>query len=400
MRDHPQCANPSLSSHRGALPLITVNIESLAPGGDAFGRQVGGAADGRATFVPLAAPGERVRARIVREKRDVAFAELVEVQTPSPARVNPPCPLFGACGGCQWQHVNIETQQAAKLAIVKRALRTEAVSLRTPCPPFGYRDRAKFVSVRRGSQALLGFKRRQSHEVIDVPACPLLSAPAAAALAQLRQALPPEGDVFVQAAPNGTVGVKSANGTQIMGRHGESTAATLNIAGSNQPPLHIAVGGFAQVGAAANDELVACALAYVGDKPGSILELYAGAGNFTRFLIDRSSHVVASDADATALALGRTNVPAAQWHLPDELDLTQTFDTVFVDPPRTGLDALGFDLARLADRAIVYVSCDPQTLSRDVRRLADYGFVVAGASALDLMPQTHHVEVVVRLERT
>jgi len=111
------------------MPEVTIEIDGLAPGGDAVGRQRDppdaiGPHDGRATFVPLAAPGERVRARIDRDKGRVAWAELVAIECASPDRVPPPCALFGACGGCQWQHVSIDAQRAAKKSIVERALAT------------------------------------------------------------------------------------------------------------------------------------------------------------------------------------------------------------------------------------------------------------------------------------
>src|SRR3954447_23159911 len=96
---------------------VDVRVHGLAPGGDAVGRQQGGAHDGRATFIPLAAPGDEVNARLVREKARVAWAALVEVRTASPLRVTAPCPYFGVCGGCQWQHVTLEAQRAAKREI-------------------------------------------------------------------------------------------------------------------------------------------------------------------------------------------------------------------------------------------------------------------------------------------
>src|SRR5450432_4194114 len=111
------------------MPEVTIEIDGLAPGGDAVGRQrdppdAVGPANGRVTFVPLAAPGERVRARLDREKGRVAWAELVSIERPGPDRGPPPCPLFGACGGCQWQHVSMGAQRAAKKSIVERALAT------------------------------------------------------------------------------------------------------------------------------------------------------------------------------------------------------------------------------------------------------------------------------------
>src|SRR5690242_7804751 len=101
-------------SDASATTVVTVEVTGLAPGGEAVGRQVGGSDEGRVTFVPFAAPGERVRARVVRARRRVAWAELVAIDRPAPERVVPPCPLFGRCGGCQWQHVTRPAQLAAK----------------------------------------------------------------------------------------------------------------------------------------------------------------------------------------------------------------------------------------------------------------------------------------------
>ena len=137
----------------------------------------------------------------------------------------------------------------------------------------------------------------------------------------------------------------------------------------------------------------------IGDAPGRVLELYAGSGNFTRLLVARADSVIASEADAQALARGRANVPEADWRLPAEVPPTLTVDTVLVDPPREGLDARSLALAGSARGALVYVSCDPQTLGRDARRLAEHGLRLVSARALDLMPQTHHVEVVARFQR-
>ena len=170
---------------------ITVDITGLAPGGDAVGRQRGGAAQGRVTFVPLAAPGEVVRAKVVRGKARVVWAELTAVETPSPARVVPPCPLFGRCGGCQWQHVDPAVQRQQKGAMVSRALGLEVGPAQAVGPEFGYRERARMASGfdETGAPAL-GFRARRSHAIVDVPACPLLSPAAAAALGPLRSPPP------------------------------------------------------------------------------------------------------------------------------------------------------------------------------------------------------------------
>jgi 23S rRNA (uracil1939-C5)-methyltransferase len=402
-------------------PEIVVEIDALAPGGDAVGRQrvdaaAPTAADGRATFVALAAPGERVRARVVRAKERVAWAELVAIERPGPDRVAAACPLYGACGGCQWQHVSLDAQRAAKKAIVERALGTTDVAVVAASAPLGYRDRAKLAVGRGGA---LGFRGRRSHDVVDVPACPLLGPELARVLPALRalaRGLPPDTEIEAQAGAEGVhVNVSRTDATGAghakreidrlraagvvgLSLAGKPTlgAAAVDVSEAGGPPLPIPAGGFAQVGRAANAALVSAVLTAVGDDPGTVLELYAGSGNFTRHLVARARAVHASDADPGAVERGKRAVPRASWALRPQ---AVAADTVVLDPPREGADRATLDVAARARRRVVYVSCDPQTLARDARHLRDAGFRLTSALALDLMPQTFHVEVVATFDR-
>jgi len=401
---------------------VSVEIESLAFGGDAVGRQQGGegaraADDGRATFVPLAAPGERVRARIEREKGKVAWGELTAIERPGPDRVPPPCPLFGTCGGCQWQHVTLGAQHAAKRAIVERAVGVPVPDVVEAGPPFGYRERAKLAV---GPGGTLGFRARRSHDVVDVPACPLFGAELARALPALRgtaRALAPGVELDVLAGGDGVhVNVAHADPTSAaharreIDRLGAAGVVGLALAGKptlgrpdvdvaepGTPPLRVPADGFAQVGRAGNAALVAAAMQAVGPSPGVVLELYAGSGNLTRHLVRGGATAVsACDGDPAAIARGARNVPEAAWSLRPPAGEA---DTVVLDPPREGADRAHLTAAARAGRRIVYVSCDPQTLGRDARTLRAAGFELSGAVALDLMPQTFHVEVVATFDR-
>jgi 23S rRNA (uracil1939-C5)-methyltransferase len=135
----------------------------------------------------------------------------------------------------------------------------------------------------------------------------------------------------------------------------------------------------------------------VGPAPGVVLELFAGSGNFTRRLVDVATAVHASDADPAAVERGKRVAPEAAWALrPQPVDA----DTVVLDPPREGADKPNLDAALKARRRVVYISCDPQTLARDARRLDAAGLKLATAVALDLIPQTFHVEVVAIFDRS
>jgi 23S rRNA (uracil1939-C5)-methyltransferase len=160
--------------------------------------------------------------------------------------------------------------------------------------------------------------------------------------------------------------------------------------------LSIPAGGFAQVGRAANAALVDAVMSAVGDAPGVVLELYAGSGNFTRRLAAVATAVHASDADPAAVDRGKRVAPSAAWALRPQ---PVAADTVVLDPPREGADKPNLDAALKARRRVVYVSCDPQTLARDARRLEAADLRLTSAVALDLMPQTFHVEVVAVFDR-
>ena len=403
---------------------VIVEIDSLAPGGDAVGRQHGPAGDpgeGRATFVALAAPGERVRARIEREKPRVAWAELTAIERAGEARVAPPCPLFGTCGGCQWQHVTAEAQREAKHAIVERALGREIPPVREAGPPFGYRDRVKLAVGPRGT---VGFRARRSHDVVDLGeagGCPLLGVGLARVLPALRRLagrLAAGVELEAQAGADGVhlnvVGADANGAAEVRAEVDRLAAAgvvgvalagkpvwgqgEVNVAEPGSPALAIPAGGFAQVGRAGNAALVAAVLEAVGPAPGVVQELYAGSGNFTRHLVARATGAVhVSDGDPAAVARGRRNVPEAEWAARPQ---AVAADTVVLDPPREGADRAHLEAAAKARQRIVYVSCDPQTLGRDARQLRVEGWTLTAAVALDLMPQTFHVEVVATFART
>ena len=322
--------------------------------------------------------------------------------------------------------MSIEAQRRAKKTIVERALGAGVAlgEVVAASAPLGYRDRAKLAVGQGGS---LGFRGRRSHDVVDVPACPLLGPALARALPALRalaRGLPADTELEAQAGAEGVhvnVSCTDATGAAHAKRELDPTAGgtgarlrdagivglalagkptrgapAVNVSEEGGAPLPIPAGGFAQVGRAANAVLVGAVMTAVGAAPGVVLELYAGSGNFTRRLVGVATAVHASDADPGAVDRGKRAVPAAAWALRPQ---AVTPDTVVLDPPREGADRPSLEAALRARRRVVYVSCDPQTLARDARRFQEAGFRLAAAVALDLMPQTFHVEVIATFER-
>jgi 23S rRNA (uracil1939-C5)-methyltransferase len=356
--------------------MVQLRIDSLAFGGEACGRDE----NGRVVFVSGGAPGDLVEVRIVDEKRRFARAELLRVVEPGAARIVPACAIADRCGGCPWMHVSREAQLAAKEAIVRRALARLDVEVRqivSPTPPLGYRVRARWS--RKGDA--VGYSARRSHDIVDVTHCPALVPELEAAMLAHKSRVREGGSLVGLAAPDGRVSV---------GVPGQSVAE-LDVG------FFADAHAFTQASWAGNEQLRALVRDAVGDSR-RILELYAGAGNFTRDFVDREGIAVEGEA-AAAARLARLLPPA--WRalpLPVGRALQQIdgrFDVVVLDPPRAGAAEVMPHIARLTSR-MVYVSCDPMTLARDLAAVGWRGW----AQPVEMMPQTSHVEVVAYMQST
>jgi len=326
---------------------------------------VGRLADGRVVFVPWTAPGDQVLVRLTEERKRFARGEVSEVLRPSPDRRSPPCPIAGECGGCAWQHIDYPAQLAAKAGILRDAIERIA-GLTSPAEipvrsatELGYRSRAR-VFAQAGE---VGFRRMRSHEVCGTQACPVLVPELNAVLGNLAQA-PPEGEAewLLAVGDGGEVSIR------VDGPGAKASAIHLRV---GEDPLRIGPGVFFQANAALRGQLAQA----VGEACGRgerVLELYAGAGFFT-------------------LGLGRAFAQVTEDYLADPRGPRP--DVVLLDPPRTGLPKGGPEaLAALGAERIVYVSCDPATLARDLRILTERGYRLSALTAFDLFPQTPHIE--------
>jgi 23S rRNA (uracil1939-C5)-methyltransferase len=431
--------------------LARTRIDRLVFQGNGMGRL----ADGRVVFVPCAAPGDEVEIAVRGRAGDFAQADLLRVVAPGPDRVAPPCPHFGRCGGCQWQHLAYPAQLAWKRRVLEELLRRvgklQAVEVREPLAPAGpweYRARAQFKVARRGHPCL-GFHQRDTHTVVDIGRCPLLSPALNAVLRTLREMRTPDlaalfpgvREVWVAAAAGtpdvlvslfapprerGAVrllfhtlraevpGLRGAvllageprENPRVADWHGEP-ALREEVAGRR---FRIGATAFFQVSGVAAGALTTLVLEAAALTGGErVLDLYAGVGTFTVPLAHRAAETVGLEAHPAAAADGAHNLadngcPAARMLRSDveqglaDLAPRGPWDVLVLDPPRQGCSPRVLELlAGAAPRRVVYVSCDPSTLARDLGRLARLGYVARWLQPVDLFPHTFHLETVALL---
>jgi 23S rRNA (uracil1939-C5)-methyltransferase len=393
-----------------------VRVDKLVYGGDGLARL-----DGRVVFVPFVLPGECVAVETVDDKPGLLRAKLIEVREPSAARVAAPCPYFGRCGGCHYQHANYETQLALKRSILAETLRRVG-KLDPPDQirviagePWQYRNRSQF----RIRGVKLGYLEARSNRLCPIDQCPISSPRINKAITTLREMLrDPRWPRFLRSLEVFT------NETQFQ----------LNVLESERPvarrffewcaevmpdtvmgPLdypaagflyRVSGGSFFQVNRYLIDPVVDAALENTEGE--SALDLYAGVGLFSIPLARRFGKVTAVESGASAardlqfnaeragvtLQLAQTNVESflASW--------TDRPDFVLADPPRAGLGkAVVTHLARLAPRHITIVACDPATLARDLAGLIAAGYRIERLTMIDLFPQTFHIEAIAFLAR-
>jgi 23S rRNA (uracil1939-C5)-methyltransferase len=372
-------------------------------------------------MVALAAPGDHLRISVDREKGNVSFASIVEVITPSPHRVEPPCPYFGRCGGCDFQQMNYQTQLDAKMEIVRDCLRRLAsiedlpdFQITAAPSPWHYRSRAQwqYDAVRQR----LGYFEGGSRNVCDVADCAVLVPQLQSTLKSLRARMTsgslPEVRDFRAVVGDERVSISPPVDEDRV------ADVTRTVQGES---YRLNAESFFQ----ANDGLLPqLTEAAIGDAKGeTAVELYCGAGLFTLPLARRFSRVIGVESDqaaakfarATLAGAGLTNAEVTTRDVGVWLDdvkhhdlsrltqesadaLRKQIDFVLLDPPRVGAESRVIaGVLGLQPRRISYVSCDPATLARDLKKLIAGGYHLASISAFDMFPQTHHVETVVHL---
>ena len=382
------------------MSLLEVEIERILPGGYGLAHSAG-----HTIFVSLAVPGDRLRVRVERQQGNVLFASIEEILAASPDRIEPPCPYFGRCGGCDFQQLTYENQLAAKAEIIRdclhRIARLENVPeiVVTPSPrAWRYRLRATW-QIDRDEQTI-GYYERGSRRVCDVADCAVL-------VPQLEETLERVRATDWQQFPPGLKHldvVAGENGASLAPAFAEFETAELELKIGNEV-YHYSAESFFQINPGLLGPLIEFAL---GDVSGeAAVDLYCGVGLFTLPLARRFARVTGVEGNPVAVQFARRNLQRAGLENARVVNAgvaewirRRAFETDFVllDPPRAGAEsAVIKGIVDSRPKRITYVSCDPATLARDLRKLFAAGFVMESLLAFDLFPQTHHVETVVRL---
>jgi 23S rRNA (uracil1939-C5)-methyltransferase len=381
---------------------LELYIEKLVQGGEGLGRH----AD-RVVFVPHVIPGETVRVAITENRKNFQRGRVVEIIEPSPARREPFCSYFGRCGGCQLQHMSYHRQMEEKLKVLRETLRRIgglAVGQITavPSPEKAYRIR---VRLHQGADGRLGFMERQSGRIIPIDSCPVCVEPVNRVIARGMRA---DTKVAAGDMTTETLTLLSTDRGVVSSRDRESARLESEITVANRP-IRCSAKTFFQSSLCLLPQMVAHGID--GLSGNSVLDLYCGVGLFGCFLADSFEEVIAVDRDPRAVSLAGKNVkggkhrffaqPVEKWVRRGRREVA----AAVVDPARPGLAEPVREYLRFCTAGeVVYVSCNPATLARDLASLCrtggdGEGFVIRDIRLFDFFPQTHHMEIVVRLTR-
>jgi 23S rRNA (uracil1939-C5)-methyltransferase len=416
--------------------IIELSIEKLLYQGSGLSHY-----GSMACFIDDVIPGEIVRARVTEIKKQYFRTSCIEILKPSPYRRNPRCPLVPECGGCQLQHVDYSHQLYWKAAIVKECLeRIGGIQNPPVLPPlpspslFHYRCRAN-VKVASGQKPLIGFYQRATHQIIPVRECPLLVPLLNHALACCWRAVEENPRLFARASDLHILYSNASHQVLIAAKEGASiisqtvlepgaglSAASFSEQRSTSSTIAYedimgiifrrTTSTFYQINSQQNVVLINLVLNYLAPiRKQPILDLYCGCGNFSLFFAREGSAVVGIDANSHAIteALHNTVCNGLQncSFLCGEVEqclqqlASHKFSAVLLNPSRQGCSAKVIThIARINPHLVIYVSCNPATLARDLKHLMLYGYRIETIQPVDMFPQTYHIETVVKLVKS
>jgi len=376
--------------------VVELEVGPVAHGGHCVARH-----EGQVVFVRHALPGELVHARITEQTAKYLRADAVQVLTPSPQRIEPPCPYAGPgrCGGCDFQHANIVEQRRLKATVVSDTLRRiggieRTIVMESPGDDgLGWRTRMRYAVV----DGRPGMYAHRSHDLVPIDRC-LIAHPGTPDVLGSRW----PGVTSVQA-------VVSSEGKTAVQTDKDPGERLVEVVRDRR--FLVEAGGFWQVHPAAPETLLDAVLSGLEPVAGeTALDLYSGAGLFAAFLAEAGCPVLAIEGDKDAVRNARRNLHDLDGVTLENGDVDRVLnaaagqglehvDLVVLDPPRTGA---GKDVVRriaaLGPRRVAYVACDPAALARDLKTFGRLGYGIASLRAFDLFGMTHHIECVAILE--
>ncbi len=396
---------------------IEVELEKLVYGGEAMGRLP----DGRAVFVPFGLPGEKVRIRLVEEKRGFARAELVEVVSASDQRIAPRCKHFSVCGGCHYQHIPYDVQLKVKADVMREQLerigKIENPPVREMIASSSEWDYRNFIQLHQDEEGRLGYQAAGSHAVVPIEEC-FLPNPALGALwprlkldplpglerLGLRVGIDDEVMIVFESGEDEAYDFEVDFPVTAVQLGPEST----HILSDNfylpmkvkDRVFQVSAESFFQVNNAVGGDMIDHLLeALPLTKETTLLDVYCGVGLFSAFLAPKVGRLIGVEANPSAVADFEVNLDAFEnvdiYESPAEAvlpGLKEDVDVVVLDPPRAGLaPAVRDAVIEIGAGVVAYVSCDPATLARDAKRLIEGGYELKQVTPFDLFPQTYHI---------
>lgn len=400
---------------------LILTIEKLVHGGAGLARL-----NGKSCFIDGVLPGETVLARVDENRKQYLKASLLDILTASPARTAPACPVAGLCGGCQWQHIDYPHQLTYKGANVKDCLGRIGklydceVSSPSPSPlQQRYRSRAA-LKVRGLKSPVMGFYQIKTHDIVQITDCLLLEPALIQAAGICRQMISGFTGLQLLAIEN----TPTVLSLWLDEKNRKTKKLAINTAAGTvaeqQSPIVEPVDGllflrdteiFYQVNRLQNLAMIRQVLKFMEPVAGGdILDLFCGCGNFSLFLAKKGSKITGIDSNKAAINEARNNArlngiescrfQTGNIHALEESVLAKKYAGILVNPPRGGCEARTLHLLAAKNPSIiVYVSCDPSTLARDVRVLVDRGYTIDAIQPFDMFPHTYHIETIVKLIR-
>lgn len=399
--------------------------------------------DGKVVFIPYSVIGDEAWIETMEEKKDYSIGKLMKLIQPSPWRTDPLCPYFGLCGGCQWQHIDDSVHGELKREILKEVLKRlsgqkeiPSIAVSSSPEPYGYRVRVQL----KVKEKAMGYYQERSHHIVDIEHCPISHPLVNQIIPLLRQdlsSLPRVKEIEINVSPEEGKGIfilhslSPDQGLKIflkgfLQSHPIFKGLVLMSKGRltplGDPHLNFTISldqdgrrrmlrfrtspeSFFQVNLKQNEALIQTVLKFSDVKEGErVLDLYAGVGNLTLPLALASKEVLGIEENAAAVEDARLNAERnginncnfIHGRVEDVLNHFQweKLHLVVLDPPRMGCKTVLDQIVRLKPEKIVYVSCDPTTLSRDLHLFSESGYSLQGLSLIDMFPQTYHMEVV------